>query len=333
VRKLINTRDLKGSSKKKERIAWNLSTLLSDKEFDVNEGWLRLISAKKYRGKLVIQNRLLKIAVVFIFALFMGVVLYNIDNDRNFLPEVKMVETIVPHGSKIKMVLPDGTSVWLNAGSKFTYPSYFNGKDRTVLLEGEAYFDVVTMPEKPFRVKTGEAIVKALGTSFNVKAYPEEGVTETTLIKGELVVSKIDKKSEIKLKPNEKITIIGNIKKSDVKEVLKSTLKDAGKLQEETLREIQAKKVILEKQVDTEPVSSWKENNWIITEEPLASLAVKLERRYDVTIDFKNNELKQMKFSGTLRDESVEQVLTYMSRVSNLDYVIDGKQVAFYKKK
>ena len=331
VRRLIKPGTNSKSEQREERIAWNLSFLVKKKEFDVTEGWARYQSAKKYRGQLLYQIRWLKAAVILAFVLISGLVLYNLPENEKAIPGVKMVETIVPLGSKTKIILPDGTSVWLNAGSRFSYPARFHGKERVVLLEGEAYFDVVTMPRKPFHVKTGDVTVKALGTTFNVKAYADDGITETTLIEGELVISKAGNETEIRLKPNEKITIIGNTSKHDIKEILQYTMKDADELQEETIKKIQSKKIILEKQVDPKPVYSWKDSNWIISGETLASLAVKLERRYDVTIDFKSEDLKRMKFSGTLRDESVEQVLTYMSRVSDLKYAIDGKQVAFYK--
>jgi len=88
---------------------------------------------------------------------------------------------IAPKGSNSVSILPDGTKVWLNAGTTLKYTNKFGIKSREVELVGEAYFKVATNPEKPFTVITSELKIRALGTAFNVKAYPDEKVITTTL--------------------------------------------------------------------------------------------------------------------------------------------------------
>ena len=86
-------------------------------------------------------------------------------------------------GSRSRSLLPDGTTVWLNAGSKLYYENDFNGT-REVRLEGEAFFDVVKQTDRPFIVHTSGIDIKVLGTAFNVKSYPEDKTVETTLYRG-----------------------------------------------------------------------------------------------------------------------------------------------------
>src|SRR2546423_14261851 len=92
-------------------------------------------------------------------------------------------------GSRSKLVLPDGSTVWLNAGSKLTYNKDFGNNIREVSLVGEAFFDVMHIPDVPFVIETPTAVVKVLGTSFNVKAYPNETTTETSVIRGRVEIS------------------------------------------------------------------------------------------------------------------------------------------------
>ena len=87
-------------------------------------------------------------------------------------------------GSKSQITLPDGSKAWINAGSKLSYRGDFNQSDRIVNLEGEGYFNVTSNKAKPFIVQTAHLKVKAFGTVFNVKAYPEEKTVETTLVEG-----------------------------------------------------------------------------------------------------------------------------------------------------
>lgn len=95
-----------------------------------------------------------------------------------------LCETIVPFGSQTKMILPDGSVVVLNSGSTLKYPSSFSGKERSVYLAGEGYFEVAKDEAAPFLVYAGEATVRVTGTVFNIRSYPEDVQTEVDLIEG-----------------------------------------------------------------------------------------------------------------------------------------------------
>jgi transmembrane sensor len=107
---------------------------------------------------------------------FLIVLEYYFYSYQNPIPAVQkpVWEVVTRNGSKTNLLLPDGTTVWLNAGSSLTYDSLYGNKLREVTLSGEAYFDVVKNPNKPFIIHTGKIYIKVLGTIFDVKSYPGE---------------------------------------------------------------------------------------------------------------------------------------------------------------
>lgn len=126
------------------------------------------------------------------------------------LGKVQNLEIVIPLGAQYQVILPDNSKVWLNAGSSLKYPSTFeNTSLRTVQLSGEAYFEVTKDKNKPFIVLSNDQKIQVTGTSFNVFAYPEEHMTKTTLVEGQVYVYKALKGKEnsayrpIKLSPNE----------------------------------------------------------------------------------------------------------------------------------
>lgn len=128
-----------------------------------------------------------------------------------FRPAQQIAETyqelFTPYGTWSVVNLPDGSKVWLNAGSSLKYPTQFNDKQRVVSMQGEAYFEVESDKEHPFIVKTKELTVEATGTAFNVNAYTSDNVTAVTLVKGKVAVT-LDKKKTISLSRERRLTII-----------------------------------------------------------------------------------------------------------------------------
>src|SRR4030042_1755133 len=165
---------------------------------------------------------LLKIAAVFILAFITGVLYNSMVSQKDVNTESAMTEIAAPIGSKSQITLPDGTKVWLNAGSILRYDSPFNQKDRNVRLEGEAFFDVTRKDGKLFIVETQGITVRVLGTAFNVKAYPNEGSIETTLVHGSLIIEQHSEGNEVNetvLEPNQRAIFIkkeGNLYLSEV---------------------------------------------------------------------------------------------------------------------
>src|SRR5579871_20996 len=121
-----------------------------------------------------------------------GVLEYQTDNRATGDQKTAYNEIKIPRGGEFRIILPDGTKVWLNSASSFRYPTVFVDQTRNVELSGEAYFEVAKDASKPFIVKTGYADVTVLGTHFNVNAYTEDGVARITLLEGSVKVNQSD---------------------------------------------------------------------------------------------------------------------------------------------
>ena len=189
-----------------------------------------------------------------------------------------------------------------------------------MLLTGEAFFEVEKNKALPFVVKTSEIDVIALGTKFNVKAYSEERTIETTLIEGsvKLESSTVKLADNLLLKPNEKAVFT---KKNQSMELI------AQQTQTKKDDVIAKPKLEIIESVETKPIISWKDQRWVINNEKLGDLAVKLERRYDVNFIFDNDLLKEYSFRGTLEDETLEQIMDAIKFSSPIKYVLDKKTV------
>jgi transmembrane sensor len=238
-------------------------------------------------------------------------------------------EVMVSLGSKSRIRLPDGSVVNLNSGSKLTYPAFFSDKNRHVNLEGEAYFDVTADSSRPFFVHTSDITIKVIGTSFNVKSYPESNTIETTLVSGSLEIS--DKtvgdhgmrnlNKNLILKPHQKAVYI--------KDLDKLTLDDREELKLETNR-TKSPRLSIQDQIDIQPLTAWKDNKLVFNNEKFEDLAVKLERWYNVKITIKSHSLKKERFTGTFENETTEQVLNALKIAEPFEYSIDKNEIIIF---
>jgi len=234
-----------------------------------------------------------------------------------------------PKGSRSVLTLSDGSKVWLNSGTKLSYKTNFGVVSRDLDLEGEAYFVVAENRKIPFRVRAGDINITARGTAFNVKAYLEENVVETTLEKGEVVLEHVrDSRSGggsevVILKPNQRAVFTKSSHSLAVDEIKSG--KETGPLATETKAKINLIKV--DNLADTKISTSWKDSKWIFRSEKLCNLAPILERRYDIKIIFRDSVLRDYKFSGTLKEESLEQVLKAMTYAAPLSYEVSHNTV------
>ena len=234
-------------------------------------------------------------------------------------------EIVVPLGSKSFVTLSDSTKVWLNAGSKLKYPENFSSTNREVSLEGEGFFNVAKNSNRQFVVKTNGLSIKVFGTQFNVKSYPDENEIQTTLIEGALSIepNSRDKKAQpVFLKPNQTATFY---KSNSTIEKTRQPVAD--NVQE--MKESNIEKIVVASKVNPLPITSWKESDWVFDGEKLGDLAVKLERRYNVKIAFANKNLISYRFTGTLTEETFEQVLKIIQLSAPILYTIEGKNVVF----
>lgn len=249
-----------------------------------------------HRGKtkwITIAN----VAAIAILFFVLGFSLYLLrDNPLHEL--VVMVE----NGQKASVQLPDGSKVRLNSASELRYSPDFGKKSRTVKLVGEAYFDVKSNPDNPFIVLTRANLqVKALGTKFNIKSYPNDGQITGTLIEGSIEVSN-PLFSEV-LYPNERISF-------HTKEMTftKSHIDNV----EETI--------------------FWMTDQFVFDMETLENISKMLERMYNVTISFASPEIKEIQYSGKIKNNSIENVLSLITVVSPIQYTMTGSLITFSKK-
>jgi transmembrane sensor len=230
---------------------------------------------------------------------------------------------IAQKGSRTRTLLPDGTIVWLNSGSKISYSGDFKGALREVHLSGEAFFDVVKQPNRPFIVHAGDINVRVLGTAFNVKFYEGDQNIETTLLRGSIeVTSQKDKNSKILLKPNEKLVVSSHT--SEVQQD-SSVQKEAvlGK-QEKDFQIIQFNTPAKE---DKLLETAWIYNRLEFRDDDFQALASKLERWYNVNIVFGDEAVKEFKFNGSFEKETIEDAITALQKVHSFTYKINANEI------
>lgn len=206
----------------------------------------------------------------------------------------QMNQLIIPYGNRSRVLLSDGTTVWLNAGSRLIYPSKFTGKRREIILSGEAFFDVYKNPDQPFIVKTNDMDVKVLGTRFNISAYPEDTTVQTVLEEGAITFHSDGSQwfvKDLELKPNQ--MAIYNKRRKDTK--------------------------IYE--VNAGFYSSWTKGLLSFEDANLYSILKKLERYYNVRFHFDDPVKGSMEISGKLDlTQGLDEAFEYLERVAGIKF-------------
>ncbi|MCZ4221762.1 FecR family protein [Pedobacter rhodius] len=211
----------------------------------------------------------------------------NINSDQ-----LNTIET--PLGGQYQVNLPDGTKVWLNAGTKLKFPTLFTGSNRIVELRGEAYFEVTKDNKHPFLVNSGVQEVEVLGTHFNINSYSNEPVIKTTLLEGAVKVSNSD--MEKLIAPGEQAIL--NNKHFDIKEVDPATAVD------------------------------WKNGEFRFKDENLKSILRKLSRWYNVKFILEEGLDNLPAFSGSVsRFDQISVVLKMLEETGNIKFYINGKVI------
>ncbi len=231
-------------------------------------------------------KKLGRIAAIIAFMLTISVSTFYIT--RNIIADKynqNYTETIVPLGSQTRIVLPDGSIAWLNAGSTLKYNQNFGTKTREVILKGEGYFEVTKDASKPFLVRTNALDIKVLGTVFDVVAYEEDATVEVNLLRGAVHVSfqNNKNKSDVDLKPNERLVFnkqTGNVNTSTIN-ASRSAL--------------------------------WKTGRLYFENETVEQITNKLERKYNVTICIDDRQIKKETFTGSLNlNLPLREVISYI---------------------
>ena len=260
--------------------------------------WFELQERIMQQTKKVHQlKEILRIASIVILSLgagWLGHFLVSAGVFSNEQIEMKQVESF--NGQIKEIFLADGTHVWLNSGSKLSFPSGFNTENREVELSGEAFFEVTANKEEPFLVKTQNHTVKVTGTRFNISEYPESNIIETTLEEGKVKI------------------VTGNF------------IKDLYPGQQSSFNTRTAEIRIGE--TDLEVYTTWKEGLYEFNNESVCKVFKIIERWWDVKIDYPGNELKNERITGTLRrHKPLDQHFDVLKRLVPFQYKIESDLV------
>ena len=200
-----------------------------------------------------------------------------------------------PLGSRISFSLPDGTQGWLNSGSSLEYQLPFSNH-RQIALKGEAWFDVAHDMEHPFEVTTGDSKVKVLGTRFNLNAYPDRNYLEVVLEDGKVEFATPGIESSVVIKPNERLVL------NEVSININRT--------------------------DAVKYTAWKEGKLVFRGDTMDEVARRISRWYNVHVEIIDDELKKYSIRGIFQDDSLEDVIKYLSMTSPINYqIIERKQL------
>lgn len=216
-------------------------------------------------------------------------------NDSKSISKIDTNTLSVPIGSSYKIILPDGSKVWLNAASRLKFPTQFIGNQRYVKLEGEAYFEIAKNVKQPFIVDAGEMKTRVTGTSFNISSYKEEVNKVVTLVEGEIYVS--NSSTELKLLPGDKV-IIGQ------------------------------SKGITKVKADIDAVTAWRNGYFVFDDQEIETVLRDVARWYDVEIFIqKKSNLKKEIGGAFSRKRDVLELLEYLEKLKVLTFKKEGRRL------
>lgn len=289
---------------RKEHQAFHLGRLNQfHSEIEVDTAWEKLNQQlpKGKRSKNTVQFDLfLKIAASVLIVVAVG--LGSIWTSEHVFSRQKpaLVQFEVPKGEKSKIVLADGSQVWLNSQTVLKYDAM---APRKVFVQGEAYFEVEKDRKNPFEITTISGMkVKVTGTRFNLRCYSGESEVETTLDEGKVIIENAQSKDLAELAPGQQAKY-----------------------------DIQSRQVDV-KNVSTEIYSIWKNNELRLKDVRFSELIPKIERWYGVSIQLNSREEKEDRFTMTIKTESLRELLNMMQLTSKFTYKIEGEKIEIHVK-
>lgn len=300
----ITDRNESGLSNLTDEELWVSSAVADDtQQYDVDQAFERFRkrtgldqsgrqSYKWYRTWSVAAVAIVLLGLITVTAYWQG--------SRQIQSNFSDIVVEAPLGSKTKLTLPDGSTVWLNAGSKMVYSQGFGVSDRRLAFQGEGYFEVEKNDEMSFLVQTHDVNVTVVGTKFNFRNYPEDEEAVVELLEGKVALENQLKEEAVRyLSPNEKMVLHKATGEMDI---------TSTKVKEATL---------------------WTENILLFDEDLLPDIVRKLERSYHVQIEIENEDLKQTRFYGQFNqlEQNIYDVLDMLSETGKLKYHEEGKVI------
>lgn len=267
----------------------------------INAEWIKLAKRLKLDEKekktktinLLKNNWWKSVAAACLILVSIGSFYYFYSQKIN-IKTITVSEIIVPKAEIKKVMLPDGTLVFINSDSKISYDNNFSEKTREVYLEGEAFFDVKHNPEKPFIVKTSDNTIKVLGTAFNIYAYPDENIYRASLERGKILVSHKNENTKFELKVNQSYLLLRNSNQSKIFETN-----------------------------NIETYSSWKNGNIDFKNHSFESILRVLERTHNVVFKLENHNLGTCKYTGNFStSDDINTILGVIKLPTPFEYEI-----------
>jgi len=260
--------------------------------------WEKIKISERALSRRLFIRRISRYAAIFLLPLITGITVWLMSGNQDYDPT--MIEYFVPNGDKQTVVLPDGSTIQVNAGSLLAYPSRFSKKRRQVYLSGEANFSVESNTECPFIVRTGGLNIEVLGTKFNVESYPGSGFIATTLEHGAVKVYKESNPEEsILMSPNEQLVYFSHENRFTTSKV------------------------------DVTDYSAWTHGELRFINKSLDEILFTMEHQYDVRflVDPRINgaDLYTMKFKA---HETIEDALFVLGEIlGNISYQREGQTI------
>ena len=210
----------------------------------------------------------------------------------------------VPRGAEFKIILEDGSEIWLNSASELIYPESFSDTERRVTVSGEAYFKIAKEEGRPFFVETGKQLIQVYGTEFNIRSYNEDEDIYTTLVNGSIALSKADGMGgRLMLTPGHQALF----NKED--------------------------EATLVRPVDTEVVTSWRHGRFVFEEQKLEQIMIELSRWYSFDFSFEDDSLRQIVFMGSIpRYSEFDTTLNILEKSGGIRFEVDGTTVTIVRK-
>ena len=266
-------------------------------EVDVDREWERLFSSieKKTISKMKTRGlflQYLKYAAAVVLGIGVSLSTLYLTNQEN-LSTVGNYKLVMSKGEKSYLQLPDGTRVWLNSCTTLEYAENYGHSNRSIYLDGEAYFEVAKNKDLPFVVKANGIDVKAIGTAFNVSAYMEDSQLTTTLFNGKVAVQPTLTKQEVLLEPNQVAVYDKSRNKIEVVPY------------------------------DKKQFAQWRGGFLSFEMMYLQDITKLLERNYNVVFRYENQGIKKLRFSGSFRNnEDLSEILNVIKTNTGIRYQI-----------
>lgn len=264
--------------------------------------WAKIEKSKtQSKSKIKYLNTFIKVAAAVVIGLFIGFYVNSIKTNQ----EPIYYAAHSPRGSVSEMVLPDGSIIFLNSGSRIKYSIDGEKGIREVFLNGEAWFDVEKNKNKPFVVHTSFYDVNVTGTQFNIKAYDSDNKVTTTLEEGEVIIQSTENfrlAENITLKPGEQVVLDKNSQE------------------------------LLIKTVNTKWFTSWKDNKLIFVNTNMKEFIIILERKYGVDIEIKNKAILDLHVDCTIKNETIIEILEIIKKTLPVNYEIVGQKIVITTK-